>query len=705
VTGNSSSRIVRFSIFDVNLHTGELRKAGQKVKLQEQPLQVLTALLERPGELVTREELRAKLWAEDTFVDFDHSLNAAIKRLRDALGESAETPIFVETIPRKGYRFIGNVERSLAITPKPRHRLLTASATLVVGLALFVVALAFLYYRYAPTSKASLPAITPIVTNTGEKHNPSLSPDGQHLAFAWNGGAGFYHSLYVKLVGTEEPLRLTRQASIDFNPVWSPDGRYIAFCRIQKGGTGIYTIPALGGAERIVRKTLWEYDPLWEHAPFVAFWFWKASLSWSPDGKFLAYSDHPSRGENASIFLLSLDSLEVRKLTSPTRSNGDFNPEISPDGQTLAFIRASQSIYTIAMSGGKEHLLFSNNRGKNGLAWTPDSRALVFTNGWPTNGWGLWKISLRGGDPERLQVGQDGVEPSIRGNRLAYVQRITVFNIWKRRLHSSGSAESPDKLLPSTRMQSGPQFSPDGTRIAFESTRSGTYEIWVCQSDGSRLMQLTNFGPSEAGTPRWSPDGQQIVFDRFSDENADIYVVDSQGGAPRKLTKEPSNEAVPSWSRDGGWIYFASDRTGGWEVWKMPSTGGQALQVTRHGGFAAFESPDGKYLYYAKRQLPGLWRIPTNGGEEVEVIRSFASGNFWGYWAVVDNGIYYLDLTDKPRIAFFDSTTHRSTPLFDLESGPAKSVAGLAISPDKGTILYTQVDGSSSEIILVENFR
>ena len=141
---------------------------------------------------------------------------------------------------------------------------------------------------------------------------------------------------------------------------------------------------------------------------------------------------------------------------------------------------------------------------KQGLAWTPDGRALVFTNG---NG--LWKISLRGGDPERLQVGQNGVEPSIRGSRLAYVQRISAFNIWKRRLHSSGSAESPDKLLPSTRMQSGPQFSPDGTRIAFESTRSGTNEIWACQSDGSRLMQLTNFSPSEAGTPRWSPDGNR----------------------------------------------------------------------------------------------------------------------------------------------------------------------------------------------------
>ena len=108
VAVNSSSRIIRFSTFEVNLQTGELRRRGQKVKLQEQPFQVLAALLERPGEVVTREELRSKLWPADTFVDFDHSLNAAIRRLRDALGESAETPIFVETVARRGYRFIGS---------------------------------------------------------------------------------------------------------------------------------------------------------------------------------------------------------------------------------------------------------------------------------------------------------------------------------------------------------------------------------------------------------------------------------------------------------------------------------------------------------------------------------------------------------------------------------------------------------------------
>ena len=257
MSANSSSRIIRFSTFEVNLHTGELRQRGQKVKLQEQPFQVLAALLERPGEVVTREELRSKLWPADTFVDFDHSLNAAIKRLRDALGESAETPIFVETVARRGYRFIGNVEKprqAPSARPTPWQRLPTTRNAVIGGLMACALVLSFLSTAIRVRSKAVQPAVTPAVTNVGEKYTPSLSPDGQRLAFVWNGGAGPHFNLYVKVVGTEESLRLTKQASLDFNPVWSPDGRYIAFCRILKGATGIYIIPALGGAERRVRN-------------------------------------------------------------------------------------------------------------------------------------------------------------------------------------------------------------------------------------------------------------------------------------------------------------------------------------------------------------------------------------------------------------------------------------------------------------------
>src|SRR6267154_1109522 len=133
VSANSPTRIIRFSTFEVSLHTGELRQKGQKVKLQEQPFQVLAALLERPGQMVTREELRSRLWSGDIFVDFDHSLNAAIKRLRDALGESAETPIFIETLARRGYRFIAPVVQDGAPQSEAHHRVPTSSSDAVVA--------------------------------------------------------------------------------------------------------------------------------------------------------------------------------------------------------------------------------------------------------------------------------------------------------------------------------------------------------------------------------------------------------------------------------------------------------------------------------------------------------------------------------------------------------------------------------------------
>ena len=705
VSTNSSSRIIRFSTFEVNLQTGELRQRGQKVKLQEQPFQLLVALLEQPGQVVTREELRSKLWPADTFVDFDHGLNAAIKRLRDALGESAERPIFVETLARRGYRFIGNVEIP-AVTPLARpgpwQRLSARRNVVLGGLTACALALFFLFYSHSVRSKGRHPAVRPIVapvvTNIGAKYTPSLSPDGQHLAFAWNGGTGDHYSIYVKVIGSEESLRLTQQASIDLNPVWSPDGRYIAFCRILKGEAGIYIIPALGGAERRMRKTLWEEEEFYEALGSAG------RLSWSPDGKLLAFSDRASRNETASsIFLLSLDSQEIRRLTSPP-GRSDFDPAFSPDGQTLAFSRRGIGIYVVPVLGGEEQRLISG--GYNwGLSWAPDGRHIIFPDAsWPVNAGWLWKISLRGGEPERLQFGQEGIEPMIRGNELVYVRQMANISIWRRKLSSSLSASPPDRFISSTRMESGPQFSPDGSKITFESTRSGYYEVWMCRNEGSGLIQLTHFN-SVTGTPRWSPDGQQIAFDSAAPGNADIFVIDSQGVAPRNLTSAPSSEVVPSWSRDGRWIYFASNRTGSGQVWKMPSTGGPAVQMTHQGGFAAFESPDGKFLYYAKGLgVPGLWRIPTNGGEEIEVISSLKAG-YWGYWAVVENGIFYLDFTTKPGINFFDIATHRTSRVFDLENRPAWGAPGLAISSDKKTILYTQLDALSSDIILVENFR
>ena len=171
------------------------------------------------------------------------------------------------------------------------------------------------------------------------------------------------------------------------------------------------------------------------------------------------------------------------------------------------------SIYTVPISGGEEQRLISGVQFGWGLAWTPDGRDIVFAKAsWLADAGWLWKIPRGGGEPERLQFGQEAVEPSIQGNRLAYAHPTANINIWRRRLNSLASAGPSDRFIYSTRMESGPQFSPDGSKIAFESTRSGAYEVWMCRSDGTGVVQLTRFN-SSTGSPRWSPDGQQIAFD------------------------------------------------------------------------------------------------------------------------------------------------------------------------------------------------
>jgi len=719
-TSQSSPVCARFDRFEVDLVSGDLRTdEGASTRIQPLPLQVLRLLLEAQGGVITRKQLRSTLWPEETFVDFEHGVNTAVKKLRQALGDSTATPKFIETLPKIGYRFLVAVEwvartdekqhtraasQELASAAYSKHvtRSVFLGTVLAAAIAACAVAAYLLYRSSSFRAKSPQPSISFPVTSVGEKYSPSLSPDGKQLAYAWNGGAGPNFSIYVKPVGTEGSLRLTSQRdAIDFNPVWSPDGGYIAFCRIKKGNTGIYIVPALGGPERKLRDTHWEQRDIEQY-----FWYF-GRLSWSLDGRLLAFSDRPSSNAPSSIYFLSLDSLGVRKLTSAGWP-GDYNPAFSPDGQSLAFNRGSQgvtSIYTLPVAGGDERLLISGSQLGWGLAWTPDSREIVFGRaGWLARSAGLWKISAHGGEPERLQFAEEGTEPSIRGNRLGYARQQMNLTIRRMRLQGVHPSLPSEQFLSSTAIESGPQYSPDGSMIVFESTRSGSYEVWSCRSDGSNPLQLTHFN-TVTGTPRWSPDGEQIAFDSRASGNADVFVMDSRGGSLRKQTNDRSAEVVPSWSHDGRWIYFASDRSGAWEVWKMPSAGGPAVRVTHHGGYRAFESPDGQFVYFTKYPAePGIWRIPRSGGEESVVIPSLEPG-YWGYWEVVDDGIFYLDTIAKPAIAFYDFARRRTARVFDLERRPAREIPGLAVSPDSRSILYTQLDALSRDVVLVENFR
>jgi Tol biopolymer transport system component len=317
----------------------------------------------------------------------------------------------------------------------------------------------------------------------------------------------------------------------------------------------------------------------------------------------------------------------------------------------------------------------------------------------------LWRAPISGTPkPERLELaGPQPRHPAIPrvGHRLAYVQGGPDTDIWR------WDVGTPAKnFISSTLFDATPQFSPDGERIAFSSSRSGVHEVWVCGRDGSNPVQLTNGPGRHQGGPRWSPDGRWIAFgSQGEDGHSDVYVIDAAGGQPRRITPYPSDEDVPSFSRDGKWIYFSSNRGGKDEIWRIPAAGGESVQVTDKGGSVAFESWDGKTLYYTKSSglapVPLFARSPADGPER-QILDSVVPRAFF---VPVEDGIYHIARADRDGaypLQFFDLATGRSRVLTRIEG---RLWWGLTVSPDRKTFLFSVVKPLNYDLMLVENFR
>jgi Tol biopolymer transport system component/DNA-binding winged helix-turn-helix (wHTH) protein len=717
----STPKVVRFGTYEVDLRSGELRKNGLKVRLTGQPFQILAILLERPGELVTREELQKRLWPGDTFVDFDRGLNAAVNRVREALGDSAENPRFVETLPRRGYRFIGQVEgpppasstESQSAVDGQRNR--SAGRGWKIGIAagsviLLTFSLLFptIARRVLRVSQPQLFEAVPLTALPGQEISPSFSPDGSQVAFGWNGenhGAGF--DLYVKVIGTDKPLRLTNHPALWLGVAWSPDGRSIAVNRLAIEELGIFLVPALGGPERKLVST-----------SNFALWAPDAALSWSPDGKQLAFADHfPSAGYSTQIFLLSLNTLERKRME--TGCDWTFGPGFSPLGDSLVYLclrdDGDYSLNLLDLRTGKNKRLFAGLLRIRDPAWTRDGARIIFSYGsgntpFAGAGGNLWQITPgQTGSPEKMPVGHDATSAivSSSGNRLAYVQTQINGNIW--RVDLDDVKAKARILVTSTREQYAPLISPDGRRIVFTSNRSGTDEIWVCDSDGSNTQQLTSFGGALTGTPRWSPDGREIVFDSRAGGEANVYVIDANGGVPRRLETGTRMNSLPSWSHDGKWIYFASGLTHSrLTLWRVAATGGHAVQLTKTASSMPIESPDGQYVYFV-RFTEGkfrLWRMRPDGSGE-SMVKAMPPLNSDGYeWWPFESGIYfYAHKGGNAEIDFLDLPSSRVRRISTLDKPPAPWLGGLSVSPDGKWFLYSRIDETASDLMLVENFH
>jgi Tol biopolymer transport system component/predicted Ser/Thr protein kinase len=581
------------------------------------------------------------------------------------------------------------LERPAPLAPKGRW----LWALAIAGVVLLAVGLWFMRRASSPAPQQTL---APVTTYPGSEMYPSFSPDGKQVAFFWDGEKGAKPGIYVKLLGDVDALRLT--TGVDRYPAWAPDGKRIAFVRGEPNG-GIYTVSALGGAAHKLSSL----------AP-------TDQISWSPDGKWLAVSllDDRDRG----ILLLPVEGGEPRGISNPKAPAFDRSPAFAPDGQRLGYARCNHKyscqVYTQALGPGysprgRPRPVTRQSDVIAGLTWSRDGDSLIY-GGWPQAPSFLsylWRVGADGRqDPQRLEVaGPLAYSPSVSptANRLVFFRLLFDSDIWRYR-----ADHGMEPFIVSSLPEYNARFSPDGTRIAFESARSGeAMEIWMAQADGSKPVQMTNLLGRFQSTPRWSPDGRWIAFhSQGRDGNWYIYVIEATGGSPRRITSEPCDSSMPSWSQDGKWLYFRSDRTGPFEIWRIPFAGGPPEQVTTRGGYAGEESTDGESLLYMKAWSGPLFARRLSGGEEREVLPYVNQLSF----VPVADGIYYIG---RPRdegyypLEFFQFSSGASRLLMKIEGSAVvpDAVACLEVSPDRKTFLFSKSVGSGAVLMMIENFR
>ena len=589
--------------------------------------------------------------------------------------------------------------------PSPKSGWIRYVLGVAIVLAIAAVP-AWLYFSRSGSSTEHNFSVTPFTSSPGYKATPAFSPDGKELAYSWKAEKDDGLRIYVQLVGAGTPLRLTSGPGDDDCPAWSPDGRFVSFMRHAKDGSASYFITsALGGSERKIADAYVD--------PYTV----GSLVHWSPDGQHLLVTDRASpQDTHANILLISIENGQ-RQILFTANAPYLATAAYSPDGKHIAFVQGAgflaQELFILRTDTKETTQLTSDKALLAGLTWTPDSKFILFSS--TRSGMtGLWRIPAAGGAATPLLGGiENPYAPttSLDGARFAFISEHINTNGWRAPGPATKSPGPATKLIASSRGQYDFSYSPDGTRIAFGSNRSGPNEIWICNSDGSNPVQLTSLANFATGTPRWSPDSKQIAFDTRFEGHSDIFVIPAEGGKPRRLTEGPSESAVPSWSHDGKWIYFASDRSNSFELWKVPSAGGTPVQLTHFGGntdtgggfMDSFE--DGTFLYYRRgigTDVGTIWRMPVQGGESVRLVEPvrFAS------WAVFQHTIVYLNSSSKPaKLKEFDVDSRKLRDLGAADIGHQEVLQGFAVSPDGQWVLYGRADEYDSDIMLVSNFH
>ena len=631
-----TAELYEFGPFRLEPAERKLSRNNEHVVLTPKAFDTLVLLVRNSGHLLEKDELIRTLWP-DSFVE-EGNLSNNIFALRKALGEN---PQYIETLPKRGYRFVGAVRQLPG--PPARHQekaqlelaslatqgsasgaapaaqspsILPTPPTVTAFLpwrklvawlsagAVCIVLTAFAYLMWHHQPESSPLVGVPLTALPGWADFPAISPDGTRVVFEWTGEQEFTaFDLYVKTLGNENLLRLTNDPAVHLAPEWSPDGTQIAFQRVSKKGGGIYVVPAQGGTVRKLRSTNASFDR-------------SMHISWSPDGKTIAFADSPFPGGHKRLQLFSLETLQSTPIEHDEKCVEEVLPAFSPDGKQLAYACSLASregefgLSVVTAEGRAPRMIRETSGWLKGLEWQADGKTLLFSeNHTGVEHAVLRELNVANGSVRDRLVGLDSAfsdDFSAKAGRLAFVVNSSLkSNIWRGDLLHPNA--SPVKLISTTRDQFCPKYSPDGRHVAFASNRGGPPEIWMSDSAGQNVTQLSNLRGLATGSPAWSPDSRMVVFDSRiktpqGQIRADLYIVDIVERTPRKLSTDTPGAFNPSWSHDGKWIYFVggSNDAAGERIYRVSPQGGKSEVLTNARGYWPLESPDGQALYFAE---------------------------------------------------------------------------------------------------------
>jgi DNA-binding winged helix-turn-helix (wHTH) protein/Tol biopolymer transport system component len=541
-----NATIFRFGRFEVDPRRGELRKDGVKIKLQQQPFQILLLLLRHPGEVVTREEMRKELWPDDTFVDFDHSVNAAIKRLRDALGESAETPVFIHTLARRGYSFEGSVDTNSqkassgtvqeADTPRSLRRTYVAAGAAVI---LIGAAVAFFVWRRPERSPNT--EERRLASNSPE--NPigsiAVSPDGKYLAYQDKAG------IYLKLLKTGETHSLAwSEGGTVRVEGWYPDNAHIVVTREEESAEpSLWRVSVFGGSPiQVVNNAL--------------------EGRVSPDGSLIAFLRRRRSAERAaiSIWTVQADGTNETKVVPESEEQSLVGSLAwAPDGTKIAYLRKSWTYSSEAaaieiadLRGGRPQVVLADNRLAYSLAWSSDRLLFPLMEQLPNDGdCNAWELTLDGnlrpsGFPVRLTSGPGwmiSVSADSDAKSVVFLKNYSQQQIYLGALSPDGRQMlSHKRLNVDESLNVATSWTADSQAVLIMSNRDGSADVYKQPVNGT-LPEPLVFTSNNESQPRLSPDGNEVLYLSLPlhpspEDMTTIFAVPVRGGATRKILSD-----------------------------------------------------------------------------------------------------------------------------------------------------------------------